>query len=187
MTVTVLEGGFDDAPRQAAVAFRGIMDAMARPGRIYEVSGALPPVPVSVAAGVILLTLCDPETPVYLAGATDTPELRQWLAFHTGAPVVGPETCAFALGAWEDLMPLDRYLSGTPQYPDRSATLIVEMNELSPKGTRLSGPGIETEARLNLPAEAVFAENNARFPLGLDFMFTASTRIAALPRSTRIG
>ncbi len=55
----------------------------------------------------------------------------------------------------------------------------------------LSGPGIDDRARLApiLPegAAEVLRVNAARFPLGLDFFFTAGGQVAALPRSTRIG
>jgi alpha-D-ribose 1-methylphosphonate 5-triphosphate synthase subunit PhnH len=50
----------------------------------------------------------------------------------------------------------------------------------------LEGPGIETQARLDLPDPAAFRRNHARFPLGLDFFFTCGDRLAAVPRSTRV-
>ena len=52
---TALEGGFSDAPRQSARAFRAALTALSRPGIIVEVDGAAPPAPLSVAAGVLLL------------------------------------------------------------------------------------------------------------------------------------
>ena len=105
MDAAVLEGGFGDAPVEAARAFRAAMRVMARPGTIEALEAARPPAPVSVAAGTLLLTLCDHETGVYLAGVYDTAELREWLAFHTGAPVVAAEDAQFALGDWAALMP----------------------------------------------------------------------------------
>jgi alpha-D-ribose 1-methylphosphonate 5-triphosphate synthase subunit PhnH len=121
-------------PRDAAHAFRAAMNVMARPGRIERLAGARPPAPLSVAAGVLLLTLCDPETPLHLAGAHDTPEVRGWIAFHTGAPVVGRAQAAFAVGTWEALGPLEGYRIGEAEYPDRSATLIVEMTGTAGRG-----------------------------------------------------
>ncbi|MEM6934280.1 MAG: phosphonate C-P lyase system protein PhnH [Pseudomonadota bacterium] len=181
-----LEGGLSDAPVEAAVAFRAALDAMSRPGNILTVSGAEPPVPLSVAAGTLLLTLCDPETPLALAPSIDLPSIRDWVIFHTGAPIVGPERCMFAVGRWDELHPLSRFLIGTSEYPDRSATLIVETETLSPDGARLSGPGIADQTALNLPDVSAFQANNALFPLGLDFIFTAGSEIAALPRTTRV-
>lgn len=186
MQAQALEGGFADAPVQAAAAFRAVMQAMARPGRIVSVAGAKPPVPLSVAAGVVALTLADPDTPVHLAGALDCGALRDWLAFHTGAPVVSRAAAALAFGTWEALLPIEGYALGTPDFPDRSATLIVETPRLEAAGLRLSGPGIAGQAALSLPEAAVFRANRARFPMGLDFLFTCGTRLAALPRSTRV-
>lgn len=186
MTVTAMDGGFADAPREAAFAFRAALQAMARPGRIEPLAGARPPAPVSQAAGALLLTLCDPETGVYLAGDHDRAEVREWITFHCAAPLVGPERADFALGTWEALQPVGAYRIGTPEYPDRSATLIVEVPALSPSGARLTGPGIETEAALSLPELAAFRANAARFPLGFDCYFTCADRLAGLPRSTRV-
>ena len=90
MQSEALIGGFKDPAIQSAHAFRSVMEAMARPGTVQEISGAVPPAPMSPAAGAVLLTLCDTETPVYLAGALDCDAVRSWLAFHTGAPLTGP-------------------------------------------------------------------------------------------------
>jgi alpha-D-ribose 1-methylphosphonate 5-triphosphate synthase subunit PhnH len=186
MTPTALTGGFVDAPLQSARAFRSILQAMARPGTIHDLTGALPPAPVSVATGVALLTLADQSTPVHLAGAADTPAVRDWLAFHLGAPLVGAEDAEFALGTWDDLQPVSRFRIGQPDYPDRSATLIVAVDRLEPEGARLSGPGIRRAARLSLPGIDALQANAAMFPLGFDCLFTCGNCIAALPRSTRL-
>ncbi len=182
----VLDGGFSAPPVDAAKAFRAIMTAMAQPGTICTVAGAKPPAPLSIAAGVALLTLCDPETPLFLAPAQDSPALRDWITFHCGAPLVPAAQAQFALGAWDDL-PLEAFALGTAEYPDRSATLIVELPELTNTGPILRGPGIKDQTRLCLPDDAAFQRNAALFPLGLDFIFTCGDRLAALPRSTRVG
>lgn len=181
-----LEGGFQDAPVDAARAFRSAMSAMARPGQIERLGTAAPPSPLSSAAGTLLLTLADPETGVCLAGAHDTATMRAWLAFHTGAPIVAAGQAHFAVGMWEALMPLSQFSVGTSEYPDRSATLIVEMEDLRGEGVHLRGPGIKTTAALNLPDAEAMRANNAQFPLGLDFFLTCGARVAALPRSTQV-
>lgn len=186
MTPEALLGGFADAPTQSARSFRAVLEAISRPGRIETVAGAVPPAPLSVAAGVLVLTLCDPTTPVHLAGAHDCAVLRDWITFHTGAPLVGAEAAHFAIGTWEALSPVNRFAIGLPDYPDRSATLIVEMPALSPEGARLSGPGINGIAHLSLPETAAFVANRAQFPLGFDTYLTSEDRLAGLPRSTRV-
>lgn len=186
MQADALSGGFSDPAVQSAHAFRSVMEAMARPGTLQEISGAEPPAPLSPAAGAVLLTLCDTETPVYFSGALECDNVRSWLAFHTGAPLSGPSDCMFAVGAWDDLTPLSVYPIGSSEYPDRSATLIVECSELSASGAALSGPGIKDSASLSLPEIPAFQANSALFPLGLDFFFTCGSRLAALPRSTKV-
>lgn len=185
MQASLLEGGFANPPIDASHAFRAVMTAMARPGDIVSVSGAKPPAPLSVAAGVVVLTLCDPETPIYLATSHDTADMRDWITFHTGAPFVEAGAAMFALGEWGDL-PLADFPIGTAEYPDRSATLIVERSSLSNEGAVLRGPGIKEAAALSLPDGHAFQNNTAQFPLGLDFIFTCGERLAALPRSTRV-
>ncbi|MFC3614436.1 phosphonate C-P lyase system protein PhnH [Lutimaribacter marinistellae] len=179
-------GGFAEPPVDAAHAFRGAMTAMARPGEIRRLAGAVPPAPLSPAAGALVLTLCDVDTVLHLAGAADCEAVRGWVAFHTGAPVGSAEEADFALGRWADLQPVDRFRIGTSENPDRSATLIVEMPELVAEGAVLIGPGIREVAHLNLPDAGLLARNAALFPLGFDCFFTCGDRVAGLPRSTHI-
>jgi alpha-D-ribose 1-methylphosphonate 5-triphosphate synthase subunit PhnH len=180
-----LGGGFSDPPHQSAAAFRAIMQAMARPGTLYDVSGAVPPAPMSVAAGTVLATLCDADTGVHLVAGFDIPAIRDWITFHTGAPLVAAPDAQFVLGRWAEI-DLTEISIGTAQYPDRAATMIVEVPRLEASGATLRGPGIETTAMLNLPDIEPFQRNAALFPLGLDFMFTSGAQIAALPRSTKV-
>lgn len=186
MTQSTFEGGFTDAPVHAATAFRAALDALSRPGTIVTLHGANPPAPLSVAAGVLALTLFDATTPVHLAGAHDTPALRDWLVFHTGAPLVGAGDAAFAIGSWQALQPVARFSPGTPDYPDRAATLIVEMPAIAARGARLRGPGIRDTALLSLPEIAAFEANHARYPLGFDTFLTCGNQLAGLPRSTQV-
>lgn len=184
METDVLTGGFTDAPQQAASAFRAALNAMARPGVIETVAGGEAPAPVSQAAAVLLLTLCDAETPIYLAPGHDTQDVRDWIAFHISAPIATRDNAMFALGGWDALAPLAEFPIGTSEYPDRSTTLIVELESLAAEGAALTGPGIRDRAALNLPEVGAFRANRALFPQGLDFYFTCGDRLAGLPRST---
>jgi alpha-D-ribose 1-methylphosphonate 5-triphosphate synthase subunit PhnH len=51
----------------------------------------------------------------------------------------------------------------------------------------LRGPGIKETVMLSLPDLAPFQDNARLYPQGLDFFLTAGARLAALPRSTRVG
>ncbi len=184
MPVDHLEGGFGDPAREAARGFRAALDAMARPGRIMTVGGATAPAPCSAAGAVLVLTLCDDTTPLHLAPSHDTRALRDWVTFHTGAPLTDARGAVFALGAWDSLQPVARFQVGTAEYPDRSATLIVEMSAVSNDGAVLRGPGIADTAALSLPETTAFQTNRRHFPLGFDCYFTCGDRLAGLPRST---
>lgn len=186
MTLAALTGGFADPPRESSIAFRSVLAAMAHPGHIFQVSGARPPGPLSVAAGTVLLTLADQTTPVHLASGHAAGTVRDWIAFHTAAPMSAPDRAMFAVGAWADLLPLGRFSTGTPEYPDRAATLIVEVDALQAEGAVLRGPGILGSATLGVPDIAALAANRALFPLGLDFILTCADRLACLPRSTLV-
>lgn len=184
MTPEALMGGFATPPQHSSRAFRAALTALSRPGTIVTVEGGHGPAPLSPAAAILALTLLDGTTPLHLAGGHDTQDLRDWLAFHTGAPIVGAGDAAFAIGTWDALQPVSRFTIGTAEYPDRAATLIVEMPELTASGARLSGPGIEGTAHLALPEVTAFRANRSLFPLGFDCFLTCGHRLAGLPRST---
>jgi alpha-D-ribose 1-methylphosphonate 5-triphosphate synthase subunit PhnH len=186
MTSMALQGGFTDAPVQSAHAFRACLDALARPGTVQGIAGAAPPAPLSRAAGAVLLTLCDGTTPVHLAGDYDCAAVRDWITFHCASPLVSAEAASFALGDWHALHPVTRFSVGLPDYPDRAATLIVEVPQLAAAGARLTGPGIADAAFLTLPEVAAFQANRALFPLGFDCIFTCGDHVAGLPRSTHV-
>lgn len=184
MNAAVLTGGWDDAPSQSARAYRAILEALARPGLVVSLTGGSAPAPLSQAAATALLTLTDGATPVHLAGEHDTGEVRGWLAFHTGAPPARPADAVFAVGRWAALSPITRFPAGTPDYPDRAATLIVECDTLMTGAVRLRGPGIAGTAMLALPDPVAFRANHARFPQGVDILLTCGDLLAGLPRST---
>jgi len=121
---------------------------------------------------------------LHLGASYDLPLVRDWVTFHAGAPLVAAGAAQFAVGTWADLMPVDRFATGLPDYPDRAATLIVELTSLSNQGVRLTGPGIATSAQLNLPETAAFRANRALFPQGFDTYLTCGGQLAGLPRST---
>ena len=191
-----IEGGLVDRVMDAQRIFRAVMDAMAMPGTVQDVPrSAAPPAPLGPVAGAIALTLLDADTPVWLdetlAGSSG---VRDWLAFHSGAPVVDILSEAhFALIADPALMPsLENFSQGIQNYPDRSTTLILQVSSLEIGGRlTLEGPGIETVqtfAPHPLPRHfaGTWRQNNARFPRGVDIIFAGPASVAAMPRTTRI-
>ena len=174
--------------------FRSVLEAMSRPGKVLPAGESLdPPEPLQPALGAVCLTLLDFETPLW----TDLPKESRavhWVRFHCGAPLTAaPEKAAFVLiTRASSLCPLDRFHPGEEERPERGATVMVQVAEVEKGlGWTLTGPGIEGAARLRLDGlPPDFREERAGmealFPLGLDFVFAAGGRLAALPRTTRI-
>ena len=195
-SVAELPMGFADKVLSAQSTFRVVMDAMARPGcaqRIAALSGA--PSPMARGTAAIALTLFDHDTPVWLdAQMCQTPEVTKWLKFHTGAPVVmEPSVCSFALiGDPQNLPALDRFAFGSNEYPDRSTTLILQVESLTRGASfELRGPGIDGAARLQatIRPDDLFerlAVNAALFPRGIDVVLVADDAMVAIPRTTRL-
>lgn len=190
-----LQPALRDAVRDSQSVFRLAMDAMAGPGRILGLSAQLAaPAPLHAPAAALLLTLCDFETGLWL----DPPLARgagvvEFLRFHTGARIVAaPADADFAVISAAASMPaLAQFRQGTPEYPDRSATLIVQVESLTARGWKLEGPGISATATFSAaPLPADFARklgpNRSAFPCGVDIFFATRDQLAALPRSTTV-
>jgi alpha-D-ribose 1-methylphosphonate 5-triphosphate synthase subunit PhnH len=195
-TFAELPAGFADKVLSAQSTFRSVMSAMARPGSVQ-------PIAVSVGApdgmmrgtAAVALTLFDHDTPIWLDGAmAATSEVARWLKFHTSAPVVGDASIAsFALiGDARNLPALDRFAFGSNEYPDRSTTLIVQVESLSQGAAyELRGPGVDGTAILQATIQpcdlfARLAINATLFPRGIDVVLVDDASIVAIPRTTRV-
>ncbi len=184
--------GFADPAREAQACFRRLLEATARPGTIVRLDAPAAPPPLSPAAAALALTLCDADTPIWLEARLATAETCAWLRFHTGCPIVADEAEAAFVFATAALASPDRLASGSDEYPDRSATLVLEVDGIGAgEGLMLRGPGIEGETRLavsGLPAwfRPWRERNAALYPRGVDAVLVAADRLVALPRSTTI-
>lgn len=190
----MLAAGFTDAVHQPQRAFRALMSAMAEPGRVLPLPAPLhPPAPLTAEMASLALTLLDFETPVFLdAPLAASVEVADFLKFHTGAPLTGaPSAARFALLRDGAALPdLSLFAQGEPDYPDRSATLIVAVEEMGPGPLLLEGPGISGRRAFRaapLPEDFAtrLAANAAGFPLGVDIVLCAPGCVCALPRSVR--
>ena len=182
--------GFADPVGGAQACFRGLLDAMARPGTLHEVAELAAPTPLDAATGSVLLTLVDADTTLWLDEACGT--AREWILFHCGAPIVAdPAEAAFALAlAMPKLAALG---AGSDAAPEDGASLILQVGALG-RGLPylLSGPGLKESALLEvegLPDDfpAQWAANHALFPRGIDLVLTAGRLFCCLPRSVQIG
>lgn len=183
------------SPAQAAQSFRTILDAFAKSGQLVSlplVSDC--PSGLHAAAAGIALALCDYQTSIWLSPDIDSPGLRNFLRFHTGAPVADKASEAgFAfVGSGEFAQFFPQFNKGTDEYPDRSTTVIVQTTAFSaPQPVKLEGPGIKQDATLEVEGFGsrewkLLADDRILFPLGVDVAFTAGGMLVAVPRSTRI-
>lgn len=193
MSIELLSG-FTDQARDSAQAFRVMLDAMAQPGRILPLSAGLEaPAPLLPSAAAICLTLCDYDTPLWVDETLRDAAVLDYLRFHTGARIENDMTQASFLlctpaSAAEALSLAS---PGNAEYPDASATSIVQLQSFEGDLLALTGPGIKDArafATCGLDAHfwALMEENHQLFPLGRDVFFTAPQEIAAVPRSTHI-
>lgn len=190
-----LTGGYTDPVHEAQNVFRMLMDCMARPGTIKTMAPSVePPAPMGPATGAIALTLCDHDTPVWLAPGLAKSAAADWIGFHTGAPVTREKSEArFAfVEAGAPLASFGLFALGSQEYPDRSATVIIEIVRFDGgQPLSLSGPGIRervTIAPVGLPEIFLrqWADNRALFPRGIDVVLTAGRQILCLPRTCNI-
>lgn len=187
--------GFADPTREAQTTFRAVLEALARPGSSFALTGPLQtPAALGPALGAVLLTLLDEECTAWLGGSlAHDLEVEAWLAFHTGVrrtleasragfvvttPAALPQICELAQGSDED--------------PHASATVVLDVRGCTgPHRWRATGPGIDGQAMLRAPwARAGFLEqwdrNTATFPRGVDLLVVGEGSVSALPRTTRL-
>ena len=186
-------GGLAEPVFDSQAIFSALMDAFARPGTIADLgSRAEAPAPLMPAAAAFVAAMADFDTSVWLDETLCRAEgLREWISFQTGAALAdAPDAADFAL--LSELVEMERFAIGTPSYPDRSATLIVQIEALEGGAElALTGPGIEGERAIaprGLPRDfaTIWSRNNALFPLGVDLVLVSGARAIALPRTTRI-
>lgn len=189
-----LAPGFNDPQLDAQRVFRQLLQAMSRPGQVVPID-RLPeaPKPLGGAATALALTLFDLDTPIWLSE-----ELRaaagDYLAFHTGAPLMTEISAAsFVLVADGAKLPdLAQVALGDAEYPERAATVIVQVERLQvASGYRLRGPGILGHVDISVDGLAdefwgEFQVNQKRFPLGFDAILVAGDMVLGLPRTVTV-
>jgi alpha-D-ribose 1-methylphosphonate 5-triphosphate synthase subunit PhnH len=192
----MLAPAFDDPALASQAVFRTVMEAMARPGlpRLLP-SGLAAPPPLGPTAAAVALTLLDYETPFWLDPAlAAAPEVAVWLKFHTGAPLaLDSQEAAFAFVSDAAAMPpFGAFSAGTLEYPDRSATLVLQVARFGQgDALELSGPGISGSRSFSaqpLPPDfrTRLIANRELFPRGVDLILVSPDAVAALPRSVRV-
>lgn len=190
-----LLAGFADPVMGAQAVFRAALQATAYPGRVVPVGDApeAPP-PLDRATGALALALLDFETPLWLDASARHGGAAAWLGFHCGTPIVEAlPTAGFALCTDPDSMPhLAEMAQGDAEYPDRSATVILQVPSLEAGAKRTwRGPGIRGEIAAGIAGlpEWFWTEWDAShelYPAGVDVLFSCGGAVVGLPRTIRV-
>lgn len=186
--------GFSDQVMDSNAVFRAVLDAISHPGSIREMPVSLPQIEgVDYAAQALLLTLADGDTPIWLDESTEA-SFGDYLKFHCGSPITSDPQCAWfgLVVSKAGLDQLENFPVGDDEYPDRSATIVLQVPSLVGGSVqRLWGPGIEGEIAVSPAIDAKFwafwKRNTALYPRGVDVVFSSGSGLLALPRSSRMG
>lgn len=183
----------------AQLIFRRVLEAMARPGRVVQLPDMRQDAPSgNKYACLLLFTLLDSYVSFKILSGnnhTDYEKLSTYISINSGSPESELEDADFILvfgGSSGGLV--SSMKKGTAKYPDKSATVIYDVESVGGGSTTLSlsGPGIFSVQ--NLALEGIQEEEigdliraNGDFPLGIDVIFSDKDgKIACLPRSTAI-
>ncbi|GLQ86852.1 phosphonate C-P lyase system protein PhnH [Dyella flagellata] len=184
---------FADPVFDSQRTFRELLQAMARPAVPRRLPVLPPsPAPVMPEAMAIVLTLCDATTTLWLQ--QPNAEVAEHLRFHAGLRLADQvQQADFALIDDPTSMPaLEGFARGDLRYPDRSASLIVQVEGFrTDRGPRFAGPGIRHTEMLAIEGlqDGFWRQRaalSAQLPLGVDLYFVAAQHVVAMPRTTRL-
>lgn len=188
----VIASGFVDPSLDAQDVFRAALAALAEPGTQQSPKRQLPSVrhPLYQTTFALAMALADGDTPLWLDH--DDPDLAADFRFHCGCKIAAERgEAGFAIvtqpGKLEDL---SVFALGSADYPDRSTTLLVQVEAFDRgAGFRLTGPGnaMPRDIRIDgLPGNfaTLWRDNRAHWPRGVDLFLVTPERYLGLPRTT---
>lgn len=189
--LTTATPGFRDSVHDAQQTFRTLLNALASPGEVQAIAVPLsPPQGLMPACAAACLSLLDLETRVWLQPGLDV-SVASWLVFHTGCRFTShPQESNFAV-IWNlaRLPDLDSFQWGTPECPEASTTVLIQVEQLS-EGVPvvLKGPGILQERAIapQLPEQfwQQWQRNCQAYPQGIDVFLFAQQHVMGLPRTS---
>jgi alpha-D-ribose 1-methylphosphonate 5-triphosphate synthase subunit PhnH len=190
-----LKPGFADPVFESQAAFRAVLNAMSYAGRVHNIETDLePPSPLAPATAAIALMLFDFDNAVWLDGVTAAGPVPAFLRFHCGSRLVAsPIDARFAVIADPSAMPaIESFAIGEDRYPDRSATLIIQVPSLTEAPvTSWSGPGIDGSQDVRIAGLPdgfweQWSDNHQLYPLGVDIIFASAGSVIGLPRGVKV-
>ncbi len=193
LSLDQLCAGLSDPVMQSQQIFRQVLTALAEPGTRLTLPPLAAPRGIHSAAYQVCLALLDADTPLWVSDTLAADGLISSLRFHCGCPITSQRhESAFALATPESINGLTDFRQGTHEYPDRSTTLILQVEKLHNDGPwHLSGPGIDGSRQVGIDGlsghwPAWLEANRAAFPLGIDLLLTDGNSLMGLPRTTNV-
>jgi len=186
--------GFADTVLDSQYTFRQVLDAMSHPARLIPLKIKMEvPFPLYHTTAAICLTLLDYETPLWM-DLKEKEEVADWLRFHCACPIIAsPASARFGLiFNAKDIPSLSQFPAGEDEFPEQSATLIIQVKGFTPEiGRSFRGPGIKTAEHLTIRGLSdefwkFWEFNHHRYPLGVDVLFTSESTIVGLPRTIEV-
>ena len=163
--------------------FDNLLTGMSRPGTVHRV--------VAPADHAIVATLVDHEVTV----ATEDEMLRNALSEQGRLDSVSPENADIVHVCDHTSVDVQECKRGSLVEPSNGATVIYRVETVSSGQTdattvTLAGPGIDgtKEFSVSLPERelSALAEAQSGYPKGIDAVFAAEDRLAAIPRSVTV-
>lgn len=192
-TENAIDPGFTNPVYDSQYIFKTILNSMAAPGTIQHITPLCEaPDTINPTTGAVCLTLFDSDTRVWLSDQSAS--LGNWLKFHCGCEIVHDQQKAdFALIVKGSQLPdLESFSLGTPENPDKSTTIITEVESLETGSKYITqGPGIKDENSFSAQGLQLELVNHLMackplFPMGFDLIITAENSLASLTRTTTI-
>ncbi len=178
--------------------FKALMNALARPGKIFSIAENIKKIEDKnaplVAAG---LTLLDNWKKFFASGAPDLEKILQQMTYGVPASVEEADYIFLPEGTFD--LPLCQSIlsqakTGTLPEPHKSSAIFIVVDSLEGGEKReLTGPGIDGSIQISLPQKALMwveerQRMNFEFPCGLELYFmTPQGGVMGIPRKTRIG
>jgi alpha-D-ribose 1-methylphosphonate 5-triphosphate synthase subunit PhnH len=191
MTKVTQLPGLQDSIHDAQRTFRALLDAHARPGKVYQIMAQMSvPSGLTPAFGAACLTLLDLDVVVWLQASFDA-QIKAWLLFHTGCRFTQyPEEANFAL--IQDLAALPElsiFNWGTAEKPEASTTLLIQVENFEMgQPVILTGSGFLDQQEISPTLPLYFwdfwMQNHQAYPQGIDVFLFTENAVMGLPRTT---
>jgi alpha-D-ribose 1-methylphosphonate 5-triphosphate synthase subunit PhnH len=181
----------------AQVHFRLILDSMARPGKVNNFGKiAIQSVnDLHPASALVAFALLNREVTFY-TNKNNNPEITEYFIVNTNSKPVEINNADFVfINGTDDGKILLETNTGILEYPEKSATIIIDVDNIYdvPRDQTheiiLKGPGVNNEKRVyirNISNDILqsLKEQNAEYPLGIDVILTDSEgNIMCIPRT----